>query len=62
MYFTNGRLLARFEMFMQKTVDKNFSLCLQNLTNDVIEEFRDYPRNEANLKAEYPEIFTQILA
>lgn len=61
-YFTNGRLLARFEMFMQKTVDKNFSLCLHDLTNDVIEEFRDYARNEANLKAEYPEIFNQILA
>lgn len=61
-YFTNGRLLARFEMFMQKTVNKNFSLRLQDLTNDVIEEFRDYARNEANLKTEYPEIFNQILA
>lgn len=58
-----ARMLARFELFV-RYVEKRRSFCIdfEKLTSDDINAFRDFVRNEAQLKAEYPKIFSKIIA
>lgn len=59
-----GRLLRRFEMFVQlfDLTRRKFALRLESLCPDIIEEFRDYIRKEGSLKAKHASIFSKILA
>lgn len=63
-YEVLGRLLRRFEMFVQlfDLTRRKFALRLESLCPDIIEEFRDYIRKEGSLKAKHASIFSKILA
>lgn len=63
-YKVLGRLLGRYEMFVQlfDKKRKDFSLDMVCICPKVIEDFRDYIRNEGSLQEQYPKIFKQILS
>ena len=60
-YNTLGRMLARYEMFVNLTSDKSYRLNVSTLSTSDIEGFREYARNEGSLIEEYPAEFAHIL-
>ncbi|MGL4519340.1 MAG: tyrosine-type recombinase/integrase [Phocaeicola sp.] len=60
-YMVLKRTLGRFERFKQLTDNNKFSLDIDTITSDNIEDFRDYFKNEAALQKEYPTIFESIV-
>lgn len=60
-YGTLGRMLARYEMFVNLTRDKSFRLSASTISTSDIEDFRDYARNEGSLIEEYQDEFAKIL-
>lgn len=57
------RALARYEAFVRQTDKKRkkFTLDVDTITREDLEDFQDYFRNEAALQKEYPIIFDIIL-
>ena len=57
------RALARYERFVRFVDDsrKDFTLDIDTLTSNDIEDLADYLRNEKELSEEYPELFERIL-
>ncbi len=62
-YRVLGRMLGRFESFVQLTDKKRkgYSLVVSKVSSVDIEEFREFMRKEGSLQEEYPTIFQQIL-
>ena len=58
------RSLARYEMFVRATDKKRagFTLDIDTLTSEDVEDYKDYLRNEKGLADEMPETFAKILA
>ena len=57
------RALARYERFVRFIDDsrKDFTLDIDTLTSNDIEDLADYLRNEKELSEEYPDLFKRIL-
>lgn len=57
------RSLARYEMFVRATDKKrtDFTLNIDTLTSDDIDDYKDYLKNERDLADEMPETFAKIL-
>lgn len=56
------RALRRYEWFIRLSEDKSFSLDIDTITKEDIEDFESFLRNEHNLLKEYPQIFEKIPA
>ena len=62
-YKVLGRLLARYEMFVNEVEHRNgYRLAASSVRTQDIEAFRDYMRNEGSLQKEYPKEFVNILS
>ena len=55
------RSVARYEQYVRLTSNKGFVFGLNNLSKEVIEDYRDYLLNEFELAAEHPKLFEKIL-
>lgn len=56
------RSVARYEMFVRATDNKEFVFDINTIDKDTIEDYRDYIANEKHLYEEYPMLFKQIFA
>ena len=54
------RTLKRYEMYVQVTQDKSFSLDFDNITPIVLSDFVSFLRNEYNLFEKYPSIYEAV--
>lgn len=54
------KIVARYEMFVRATENKNFTFDVDRITKDTIEDFISYLRNEKQLTEEHPELFSRI--
>lgn len=54
------RLLLRYEMFVQKVFDKNFSLDIQKIDASRLEDIISFIKNEYILSNDYPSVFEEI--
>lgn len=55
-------MVERFTMYKRETEDVSFTLYIDTMTADDMEEFRDYVRNESILAEAHKRIFSKILA
>lgn len=56
------RSVARYEMFVRATDNKEFVFDINTIDKDTIEDYRDYIANEKQLSEEHPILFKQIFA
>lgn len=56
------RLLSRYEMFIQKTQDKDFHLTFESMDTDQFEDIISFIQNEHTITKEYPFVFNEIHA
>lgn len=61
-YKVLARALRRFEMYIQKTANRNYKMTLDNFTTDWIEKFGDFLKAEPELFDKYPEIYAEVPA
>lgn len=61
-YRVLARALSRFEMYIQKTANRNYKMTLDNFTTDWIEKFGDFLKAEPELFDKYPEIYAEVPA
>ena len=61
-YRVLSRLLLRYEMFIQKTQDKDFRLAFESIDNDRFEDIISFVQNEHAITKEYPSVFNEIHA
>lgn len=54
------RALQRFELFKKKIGDKSYSLDINTINSDIIEDFEDFLRSEHSIFEEYPHIYKEI--
>ncbi len=56
------RIAARYEGFLRETENPDFTFDYDTITDEGIEDFRSYIRNEKSLSEDYPNIFAKLLA
>lgn len=56
------RSVARYEMFIRATDNKEFVFDINTIDKDTIEDYRDYIANEKQLSEEHPQLFKRIFA
>lgn len=61
-YRVLARQLRRFELYIQATSSSLFSLSYDDMTNDDVENFRIYLRDEHRLVKRYPRLYKKIFA
>lgn len=54
------RALKRYEWFVKLSHNKSFTLDIDTISSDVLDDFESFLRNEYQLLEEYPEIFEKI--
>ena len=54
------RALRRYELYARRTVDRQFTLDLDNVTPLVLGDFEEFLRNEYTFYEQYPEIYEAI--
>lgn len=57
---TLSRMIRRYELFQRIMVEKNYVFNIDTFSKEDMENFRDFIRNEDELSAKYPEVFTKI--
>lgn len=61
-YKVLARALRRFEMYIQKTANRNYKMTIDNFTTEWIEKFGDFLKAEPELFDKYPEIYKEVPA
>ena len=61
-YKVLARALRRFEMYIQKTENRNYKMTIDNFTTEWIEKFGDFLKAEPELFDKYPEIYKEVPA
>lgn len=57
---TMSYALQRYELFVQKTLDKAFRLEFGTITKDIIDDIKSFLENEGDLAIEYPNVYEKI--